>query len=113
MYLYLLDDLLYLKQGDNMVVDATVIKSEMCEVDESIITGESDSIKKKPGDKLISGSIITSGNVYAKVSSINRDTYANNISSGSISFKIPSLITFTLLFVPIDNLSIIFLAFIS
>lgn len=75
----LLDDLLYLKQGDNMVVDATVIKSEMCEVDESIITGESDSIKKKPGDKLISGSIITSGNVYAKVSSINRDTYANNL----------------------------------
>ena len=75
----LLDDLMYLKQGDSLVVDAEIIKSEGLEVDESIITGESDSIIKKVGDKLISGSIITSGSCYAKVISINRDTYANNL----------------------------------
>ena len=74
-----IDDLLYLKQGDSLVVDAKVIKSENCEVDESIITGESDSILKKENDSLISGSIITCGTVYAKVTSINRDTYANKL----------------------------------
>jgi len=74
-----LDDLLYLKQGDSLIVDAEVVKSDACEVDESVITGESDSIIKNPGDKLISGSIIVCGNVYAKVTSINRNTYANNL----------------------------------
>lgn len=74
-----IDDLLYLKQGDSLIVDAIVIKSDSCEVDESVITGESDSIIKKQGDNLISGSIIVCGNVYARVTSINRDTYANNL----------------------------------
>ena len=74
-----IDDLLYLQQGDNLIVDAEIIKSESCEVDESIITGESDAIIKKDGDKLISGSIIICGNCYAKVVSINKDTYANNL----------------------------------
>ena len=48
-----LDDLLYLKQGDSLVVDAEVIKSNNVEIDESVITGESDSILKKQGDKPI------------------------------------------------------------
>ena len=74
-----IDDVLYLKQGDCLIVDAEIIDSENCEVDESVITGESDSIMKNVGDKIISGSIIISGNCYAKVVSINRDTYANNL----------------------------------
>ena len=75
----LMDDLLYLKQGDSLVVDAIIVNTDNLEIDESIITGESDSIIKKNGDKLISGSIITAGSCYAKVISINRDTYANNL----------------------------------
>lgn len=74
-----LDDLLYLKAGDNLAVDARLIHSDNLEVDESIITGESDVILKKENDKLISGSIITAGDGYAKVVSINRDTYANKL----------------------------------
>ena len=74
-----IDDILYLKQGDSLVVDAIVIKADSCEVDESVITGESNSIIKKQGDKLISGSVIICGNAYARVISINRDTYANNL----------------------------------
>ena len=74
-----IDDLLYLKQGDSLIVDAEIIKCNNCEVDESVITGESDAIIKKEGDKLTSGSIIICGNCYAKVVSINRDTYANNL----------------------------------
>ena len=77
----LLDDLLYLKQGDSLVVDARIIKSNSLEVDESIITGESDSIIKKDDDMLISGSIIIAGEGYAKVTSINHNTYANDLIS--------------------------------
>ena len=75
----LIDDLLYLKQGDSLVVDAKIIKTDSLEVDESIITGESNAVIKHNDDNLISGSIITSGTCYAKVTSINRDTYANNL----------------------------------
>ena len=74
-----LDDVLYLKQGDSLIVDSVVLSADSCEVDESIITGESDPIIKNKGDKLISGSIIVCGSAYAKVSSINRNTYANNL----------------------------------
>ena len=83
----LLDDLLYLKQGDSLVVDARVVKANSLEVDESIITGESDSILKKNDEMVISGSIITSGDGYAKVTSINRGTYANNLISEATKTK--------------------------
>jgi len=82
-----LDDVLYLKQGDSLIVDAEVIKSELCEVDESVITGESDLILKNNGDKLISGSIIVSGTIYARVISINRNTYANNLIKEATKVK--------------------------
>ncbi len=75
----LLDDLLYLRQGDTIPVDAIIIKNDNLEVDESIITGESNAVVKKENDKVLSGSIITAGKCYAKVVSINRDTYANNL----------------------------------
>lgn len=74
-----LDDILYLTLGDTLVVDGIVIKSDMCEVNESVITGESDSIKKNKDDKVISGSIVTLGSMYVKVTSINEDTYANKL----------------------------------
>lgn len=75
----LIDDLLVLKQGDTLVVDAKIVKTNNCEVDESIITGESNSILKKVDDKIISGSVIISGMCYAKVVSINKNTYANSL----------------------------------
>ena len=75
----LMDDLLYLKPGDSLVVDAEVVQSDNLEVDESIITGESEVVIKKENDSLISGSIINAGYGYAKVVSINSDTYANKM----------------------------------
>ena len=83
----LLDDILYLKQGDTLAVDAEIIKSNSLSVDEAIITGESDLITKKENDMLISGSIIVSGSAYAKVSSINRNTYANKLISEASKTK--------------------------
>ncbi len=74
-----LDDILYLTMGDTLMVDGVVLSSSLCEVNESIITGESDSIKKKKNDNVISGSIVTFGNMYVKVTSINENTYANKL----------------------------------
>lgn len=74
-----LDDLLYLEHGDSLVVDAKIIKANDFEVDESIITGESNSVIKTDGDNLISGTVVICGNAYAKVISINKDTYVNNL----------------------------------
>ena len=75
----LLDDLLYLSAGDSLCVDAVIVQADNLEVDEAIITGESDAIIKNIDDKVISGSVVTSGSGYAKVVAINRDTYANNL----------------------------------
>ena len=74
-----IDDLLYLKQGDSLVVDAVVISGKYLEVDESVVTGESNPMVKYKNDKLISGSIAVGGSGYARVTSINKDTYANNL----------------------------------
>ena len=61
-----LDDLIELKIGNQIVTDAIIQKGE-CEVDESFITGESKTIYKKEGDMLLSGSFIVSGSVISKV----------------------------------------------
>ena len=62
----LLDDIIYFSAGDTVLLDTIIEKGEV-NTDESVITGESDAIKKKKEDKLISGSVIVSGNCYAKV----------------------------------------------
>ena len=82
-----LDDLVYLSSGDSVLVDLEVLKSSSLEVDESVITGESDAIIKRKDDKIMSGSIITSGSGYAKVISIGRNSYANKLVSEASSIK--------------------------
>lgn len=82
-----LDDLIYLSSGDSVLVDLTLEKSSNLEVDESIITGESDAIIKRKGDKIISGSMITSGTGYAKVISVGRNNYASTLIKEATSIK--------------------------
>ena len=74
-----LDDIIKYKLGNQVVVDS-IIKEGLVEVDESVLTGESDYILKKVGDKLLSGSIIVSGCCTVKVESIKEDSYANKIT---------------------------------
>ena len=81
------DDLMYLTSGDDAVVDAIVVKSSNCEVDESVITGESDAVIKKKDDKIISGSIIIAGSCYAKVTSVGNNNYASNLIKEASTIK--------------------------
>ena len=82
-----MDDVIYLTSGESALVDMVVIKSSNLEVDESVITGESDAIVKRKNDKIMSGSIVTSGNAYAKVISVGKDNYANNLIKEATSIK--------------------------
>lgn len=74
-----LGDTIYLSSGDNVLTDLEVLKSSSLEVDESIITGESIAIQKKKDDKILSGSIVTSGSAYARVISLGKDSYASSL----------------------------------
>ena len=75
-----LDDVTNLSMGNQVVVDSIIIDGEV-EVNESFITGEADTIYKKKGDMLLSGSFIVSGNVLARVEHIGLDNYTAKISA--------------------------------
>ena len=75
-----MDDVIKLTLGHQVVCDSVVVDGEI-EVSESLITGESDSIKKVKGDELLSGSFIISGNAYARVIRVGKDNYVSKISN--------------------------------
>lgn len=74
-----LDDILYLTPGDQVVADA-IIKEGTLEVNESFITGESDPITLKEGDTLKSGSFVIVGSCKAQVEHVGIDNYTHTIS---------------------------------
>lgn len=77
-----LDDILELRTGNQVVTDCIVQDGEVL-VNESYITGEPNSISKKCGDMILSGSFIVSGKCYAKVEHIAENNYTSKISSGA------------------------------
>lgn len=83
-----LDDLIILKAGDQICSDSIVIEGQV-EVNESLLTGESDAIVKKVGDVLYSGSYIVSGEVSARVDKIGKDNYIEHLSGQAKVYKKP------------------------
>ncbi|KEI01626.1 cation-translocating P-type ATPase [Clostridium botulinum] len=83
-----LDDIILLKSGEQILVDCIMIDNDEIEVDESLITGESDSILKKSGDMLLSGSFVSSGSAYTKVVGVGKDTYAAKLADEARKFKL-------------------------
>lgn len=81
-----LDDILLLSSGGQICADATVVAGE-CEVNESLLTGEADPILKRPGDPLLSGSFIVSGNCSAQVEHVGAESYANKIAGDAKYMK--------------------------
>ena len=81
-----LDDVILLAQGDQIPSDSYVIKGTV-EVNEALLTGESNLILKKENDKLLSGSYIASGKCYAKVEKVGEDNFANQIISATKKYK--------------------------
>ena len=81
-----LDDVMQLSNGQQICADAFVRQGEV-EVNESLITGESDPVLKHAGDKLLSGSFIVSGSCLAQVEHVGRDNYANRIANDAKYIK--------------------------
>ncbi len=73
-------DLLHLKKGDQVVADGRIVAREV-EVDESLLTGESDSVKRGPGDELRSGSFCTAGDCYYLAERVGPDAYAMRLTA--------------------------------
>ena len=84
-----LDDILHLSSGNQVCSDCILLEGE-CEANESLITGESDPVTKKPGDLLLSGSFLSSGSCYAKVEHVGEENYATQISSSAKYVKKPN-----------------------
>ena len=81
-----LDDILLFSAGNQICADATVSTGE-CEVNESLLTGESDPVLKSPGDPLLSGSFIVSGSCAAQVERVGAESYANKIAGDASYMK--------------------------
>ena len=73
-----LGDTIILAQGDQIPSDSYVVEGEV-EVNESLLTGESDLILKNKNDKLLSGSYVVSGKCYAIVEKVGENNFANKI----------------------------------
>ncbi len=80
------DDIVLLSTGDQIAADAEVVEGEI-EVNESMLTGESDNIIKKPGDKIFSGAFVTSGSCMSRVIHVGKDNYIETISGEAKKFK--------------------------
>lgn len=83
-----LDDVIILQAGDQVPADAILLDG-MTEMNESLLTGESDAIKKKPGDMILSGSFVISGGCRARVEHVGQDNYIQSIARKIKSVKAP------------------------
>lgn len=82
------DDIIVLERGDQVVVDGVVEESNKLEIDESLLTGESLPINKKNGDQVLSGSFCLSGNGFYKAEKVGDNSYANEITKTAKKFKL-------------------------
>ncbi len=81
-----LDDIILLERGNQVLVDAIIIKGDV-ETNEAFVTGEEETVYKKSGDLLLSGSFIISGECYVKVEHIKEDNFVTSMALGAKYIK--------------------------
>ena len=74
-----LDDIVIFQSGNQICADAVVVAGEAM-VNESLLTGESDEIKKEKGDHLMSGSFVVAGKCYARLDAVGVDSYISKLT---------------------------------
>jgi len=82
-----MDDIILLSSGDQAQVDGEVISSTSLEMDESLLTGESHTIRKHIGDTVHSGAVCITGNGYYKVTALGEDTFASKMLTSAKKYK--------------------------
>ena len=82
------DDVLEIGPGDQIPVDGEVVEASYLEVDESLLTGESDPVAKQPGDEVMSGSHVVAGVGAFRATRVGLDSYASRITAEANKFAL-------------------------
>jgi cation-transporting ATPase E len=83
-----LDDVLEAAAGDQVVVDGEVLETAGLEVDESLLTGESEPVARRPGDRLLSGSFVAAGSGRYRATRVGREAYAVQLTEEARRFTL-------------------------
>jgi cation-transporting ATPase E len=83
-----LDDIIELGPGDQIVVDGDIVEESSLEVDESLLTGEADSIAKHAGDTVMSGSFVVAGSGAYRATKVGREAYAAKLADEASKFTL-------------------------
>lgn len=83
-----LDDIIELGPGDQIVVDGEIVEEANLEVDESLLTGEADPIAKDVGDKVMSGSFVVAGSGAYRATKVGREAYAAKLAEEASKFTL-------------------------
>src|SRR5690606_29060924 len=82
------DDLLVLTSGAQVVVDGEVVRSAGLQIDESLLTGESDPVHKAAGDTARSGSFVAAGSGTLRATKVGADSYAASLAGAAREFSL-------------------------
>jgi cation-transporting P-type ATPase E len=83
-----LDDVIEIGPGDQIVVDGDIVEAGNLEIDESLLTGEADSIDKAVGDKILSGSFVVAGTGAYRATKVGREAYAAKLAEEASKFTL-------------------------
>ncbi|HSW80911.1 MAG TPA: HAD-IC family P-type ATPase [Candidatus Saccharimonas sp.] len=83
-----LGDVIHINSGDEVPADAKILSSDGLEVDESLLTGESEPVTKKPGTAVLSGSIAVAGHALAQTTAVGAQAYAHQLAAKVKKFSI-------------------------
>jgi cation-transporting ATPase E len=82
------DDLIDLWPGEQLVVDGVVVSSQGLEIDESLLTGESDPVRKRPDDECLSGSFVAAGSGRYRATRVGDESYAAGLAHAAKRFTL-------------------------
>ncbi|HYB85853.1 MAG TPA: HAD-IC family P-type ATPase, partial [Streptosporangiaceae bacterium] len=83
-----LGDLILIGPGERIMVDGEVTDGTGLEVDESLLTGETDTVAKRPGDQVLSGSFVVSGSGAFTATRVGRNAYAARLEGEASVFSL-------------------------
>ncbi len=83
-----LDDVLVLSSGDQLVVDGVVLESQGLEIDESLLTGEADPVDKAADDEAMSGSFVVAGSGLMRATRVGKDSFAAGLTEQAKKFHL-------------------------
>ncbi|RFZ17797.1 putative cation-transporting ATPase F [Mycobacterium marinum] len=83
-----LDDVIELGPGDQVVVDGEVLEQDNLEIDESLLTGEADSIAKHVGEQVMSGSFVVAGSGAYRATEVGHEAYAAKLAAEASKFTL-------------------------